>query len=249
MATRYGTSYGETLRGTEFADFLYGRGGNDFLYGYGGDDRLDGGAGVDVMRGGLGNDTYIVDDQSDQVIEAIGQGSDTILTTTHFSLWDGVSVERLATTNSAGTAPIDLIGNEFANRIEGNAARNALEGKGGSDTLLGFAGDDVLIGGAGSDRLTGGIGHDTFVFTDLSRDTITDFVSGTDNIDLGWLINTGFRFIGSAAFSGAAGQGRFANGLFQLDLNGDRLADLTIAISGQVAATDFSFCASGYWDY
>ena len=249
MATRYGTNIGETLLGTEFSDFLYGRGGNDFLYGYGGNDRLDGGAGEDVMHGGSGNDSYIVDNQSDQVVESAGQGSDTIRTSTHYALWAGSSIELLKTTNAAGTAPITLIGNEFDNRIKGNAGDNVLEGKDGADKLSGFAGNDVLIGGAGKDQLTGGIGIDAFVFTDLSRDTITDFVSGTDIIDLGWLINTGFQFIGGAAFSGAAGQGRYADGLFQLDLNGDRSADLTLTILGQVAASDFSFAARGYWDY
>lgn len=62
-----------------------------------------------------------------------------------------------------------------------------------------------------------------------------------------------FRFIGSSAFSGQAGQGRLANGLFQLDLNGDRVADLTVAVSGTLVVSDFTFGGSNgggwMWDY
>lgn len=62
----------------------------------------------------------------------------------------------------------------------------SLTGTAGRDTLVGTPGDDVITGLAGADRLTGGEGRDTFVYTSLrdGSDTITDFVPGTDRIDL-----------------------------------------------------------------
>jgi Ca2+-binding RTX toxin-like protein len=253
MAIIRGTSARQTLKGTPFADSIYGMGGDDFLYGYGGNDKLDGGTGIDIMTGGTGNDTYYVDNQQDEVIELAGQGTDTIRTSTHYQLWWNSSVELLATANPLGTGPLALVGNDWNNRIEGNAGSNYIRGGAGADTLLGFGGDDVIIGDQGTDTLFGGAGRDTFVFTDTdhSRDTITDFVSGTDKIDLGWWVTEmrgAFHFIGSAAFDHHAGAARYAGGAFQLDANGDGLADLTITM-GAVHAGDFTFGGAGYWDY
>jgi Ca2+-binding RTX toxin-like protein len=253
MAIIHGTSAGQTLKGGSLADTIYGLGGDDFLYGYGGNDILDGGTGIDTMAGGTGNDTYYVDNQEDRVIELAGQGTDTIRTSTHYQLWWDSNVELLTTSNPLGTDPLFLGGNDGNNRIEGNAGANYIRGEGGADVLLGGGGNDVLNGGPGSDRLTGGSGKDVFVFSDLSQDTITDFVSGVDKIDLGWWGaamggTSSFRFIGSAAFSHHNGQARYADGHFQLDMNGDGIADLTIAM-GAVHAGDFVFAAYGYWDY
>lgn len=62
----------------------------------------------------------------------------------------------------------------------------SLTGTAGRDTLVGTPGDDVITGLSGADRLTGGNGRDTFAYTSLrdGSDTITDFVPGTDRIDL-----------------------------------------------------------------
>jgi Ca2+-binding RTX toxin-like protein len=253
MATINGTAYADVLKGTIYGDFLYGGGGNDVLYGYAGNDRIDGGTGADSMYGGAGNDTYIVDNLSDLIFESSAQGTDRVLTS--ISYWLGPNVERLATTNPLGTAPLELEGNDLANAITGNAGDNYIRGGAGADFLSGLGGNDTLIGDSGIDRLTGGAGSDTFVFTDTdqSRDTITDFVSGTDKIDLGWWVTemggATFHFIGGSGFTHHAGEGRYADGLFQLDANGDGLADLTIHIAGQVAAGDFTLSAVGYWDY
>ncbi len=185
-------------------------------------------------------------------LNSAGQGTDTIRTSTHYALDYGSSIERLEVANPLSTNWLDLIGNELNNTIVGNNGRNSINGGPGADTLIGGGGNDVLRGDAGNDRLTGGTGMDTFVFSETqSRDTITDFASGTDVIDLGWFLGPSqFHFIGSAAFSGQAGQGRFSNDLFQLDLNGDRIADFSITIlGGQVHAGDFDFSAHGAWDY
>ena len=249
MAIIHGTSAGQTLKGGALADTIYGLGGNDFLYGYGGNDILDGGSGIDTMAGGSGNDIYYVDNQEDRVIELAGQGTDTIRTSTSYQLWWDSSVELLTTTNPLGTAPLFLGGNDSNNRIEGNAGANFINGEGGADVLLGGGGNDVLNGGAGADRLTGGSGKDVFVFPDTSRDTITDFQHGVDKIDLGWWVGSNFHFLGAGAFQHHAGDARYSNGVFQLDVNGDGQADLSIALTGTLTASDFVFAAYGYWDY
>lgn len=74
-----------------------------------------------------------------------------------------------------------LVGLNLVKRIDGGAGR---------DALVGTAGDDVLTGGFGADTLTGGLGRDTFVYTDMrdAADTVTDFVPGSDRIDLSALL-------------------------------------------------------------
>jgi Ca2+-binding RTX toxin-like protein len=83
--------------------------------------------------------------------------------------------------------------------------------------------NDRIIGGAGHDTLTGGPGNDTFVFNSPSEaiDTITDFDSGTDKIEIsvagfgyGLVANTAATVI-NAASAGAATGG--ATGYFTLD--------------------------------
>lgn len=250
MATFYGNSYANTLKGTAYADILYGYAGNDVLYGYGGNDTLDGGTGADKMYGGAGNDIYIVDSASDYVYEAFSSGIDTVRTSLGYYVLPA-QVENLSTTNALGTAPVILAGNARNNTITGNNGANVIHGDGGADTIFGGGGDDMLGGNDGADRLTGGAGRDLFMFELLgARDTITDFATGIDKIDMTYFVTQSqFRFIGTTSFTGRAGEARFSNGLFQLDVNGDRVSDLDVTILGQVRAGDFNWTALGPWDY
>jgi Ca2+-binding RTX toxin-like protein len=51
--------------------------------------------------------------------------------------------------------------------------------------ISGTAGSQVIEGGTSNDALIGGAGGDTFRFlADFGQDTIYDFVSGTDKLDL-----------------------------------------------------------------
>jgi serralysin len=76
-------------------------------------------------------------------------------------------------------------GDAAANTLTGEGA-DTLYGLGGDDLLSAGAGDDALIGGTGNDTLTGGSGKDVFVIDSygFDRDVITDFVIGTDRLDL-----------------------------------------------------------------
>jgi hypothetical protein len=84
----------------------------------------------------------------------------------------------------------------------------ALQGTAGRDTLTGTAGDDRITGGDSSDVLTGGAGADVFVYTGTrdAQDRITDFVPGTDRIDLAALL----------ASIGRSGASAIADGVVKL---------------------------------
>ena len=63
---------------------------------------------------------------------------------------------------------------------------STIVGTGGDDFVVGGPETDVLTGGLGNDTLTGGAGADTFVFNAPAEgvDTIADFVSGTDILQI-----------------------------------------------------------------
>jgi Ca2+-binding RTX toxin-like protein len=236
---------GLTLTGNDLANTITGGSGDDTLDGGDGNDVLRGGAGDDDMDGGAGNDIYYVDSGADMVVETSGRGTDTVHTTISLAL--GQHVENLIADSDGGLV---LRGNSRGNDIAGGGGNDYLTGGGGGDTLDGEAGRDVLIGGGGNDR---------FVFDALSdsaaggtRDVIKDFAAGADKIDLtlidaskGAAGDQAFRFIGSAAFSGTAGELQAtalgANTLVSADVDGNGKADFQILLSGSVAlqATDF----------
>ncbi len=133
-----------------------------------------------------------------------------------------------------------LRGGADSDSLYGGTGNDRLYGGTEDDTLLGGDMNDLLQGGTGRDRLTGGAGRDVFVFasaaeagTGTTRDTITDFTSGTDRIDLSKLA-AGQTFIDQAAFSRVAGEIRYdeKRGILMGDLNGDRIADWQIDLAG-----------------
>ena len=69
----------------------------------------------------------------------------------------------MRTTNDAGTAAINLTGNEIANTITGNAGANILDGGGGADSLNGLGGNDVYFVNDAADLVIEGLsgGYDT----------------------------------------------------------------------------------------
>lgn len=133
-----------------------------------------------------------------------------------------------------------------ADSMQGGDGNETLVGGDGNDTLNGGAGGDWLYGQLGTDSLTGGAAGDVFVFDDLSemglgvaRDVITDFVHGQDIIRL-TLVDAnvdavgdqGFTFIGSAGFSGAAGEVRYSGGVLQGNVDAGVTVDFEIRILG-----------------
>ncbi|ODN71073.1 Poly(beta-D-mannuronate) C5 epimerase 2 [Methylobrevis pamukkalensis] len=174
-----------------------GNGKANTLIGNSGNNVLDGGVAADTMEGKDGNDTYIVDNIGDVVIEADGEGNDTINSSVSYSLV-GRFVETLVLT--------------------GGGAKDGT-GNGRSNTLVGNAGVNVLDGGGAADILEGNGGNDTFRFSSAlginNIDTISDFNVAADTIELDDAI---FSAIGL----GALAAGRFVIGAAAGDAN-DRI--------------------------
>lgn len=155
------TSGNDSLTGTAGNDLLAALAGNDTIQGGAGDDTLDGGAGGDSLAGGTGNDRYRVDSLVDTVVEAPGEGTDTIETTVTLPSL-AANVENLVL---AGSGHIGANGNALANLLTGNAGNNAFNGGLGSDTVsyaaarvpvtVSLAITGAQATGAGSDTLTG----------------------------------------------------------------------------------------------
>ena len=155
-----GSDDADVIDGFEGNDTLDGRGGADLIHGGAGNDRLVGGGdlSIDTLAGGAGNDTYVVNsgetlDQAtldiigaDLVIEATGEGVDSVLVTGSYLLRADAEIEFLSVLDPAGTSGAYLYGNRFAQTITGSAGANEIaDGAGAADTLIGLGGDDIYF--------------------------------------------------------------------------------------------------------
>ncbi len=172
-----------------------GGAGNDGLFG--GQDASD----LTVASGGSGND-YFQEGPGTDTFDG-GAGVDTVTyqsatSAVHVSLATiGPQITGDGTDTLTGIEKV--VGSNFSDTLVAGAGGSALNGAGGNDVLIGGPGADVLNGASGNDRLTGGAGpdlmtglsgSDVFAFVAMSDsahdapDTITDFTSGVDKIDL-----------------------------------------------------------------
>lgn len=210
-----GGSGADTLRGNGGANTLDGGAGDDVLTGRGGADTLTGGTGADTFVFAVGDSTaaardVITDFQSGvdrldlsgtnattlrlvqvgDVTRVVSQGS-----TGAETQIDVRGVIKLSDIGLGGAIVSgDFLGTDGPDVLVGSAGNDQLFGFGSADRLDGGAGDDLLFGDAGADTLTGGAGADRFAYRAVSdsnatdgSDTITDFVSGTDKLDLTYL--------------------------------------------------------------
>jgi Ca2+-binding RTX toxin-like protein len=127
------------------------------------------------MSGGAGNDSYVVDDVGDVLLDSAGV--DTVFTSLTFTL--AASFENLTLT---GGGAVNGTGNGSANHLIGNNAANSLAGGGGNDLLEGLNGNDTLTGGAGADTMIGGIGADRYVVDNAGDVVIENPGEGADII-------------------------------------------------------------------
>ena len=261
-----GLAGGDVIDGMAGDDVIYGGDGQDVLYGGKGDDILDLGAGeAESALGGLGNDVYRVYEESDAIFENADEGIDEVWILANYQLPD--NVENALVRGGF----LDVYGNELANVIRGSTSADSLFGLDGNDTLLGESGHDTIEGGEGNDLIRGMIGEDLvyggggadrFEFREGEVrvrgggiDRIGDFSRAEG--DRIWLnridaiaggADDSFTFIGDAAFTGTAGQLRYARlggasatTRIYGDTNGDRVADFQIELDGDkiLLAADF----------
>ncbi|HEY8358365.1 MAG TPA: M10 family metallopeptidase C-terminal domain-containing protein, partial [Ramlibacter sp.] len=189
------------LAGNQLANQLTGNAGRNIL---------NGRAGADILAGGLGNDTYHIDDAGDNIrgeSSLAAGGIDTVISNIDWSASRDY-VEYLVA--AAGTAGIDLTGNQLANVLTGNAGRNVLTGADGADTL---------DGGGGADTLRGGAGNDTYVLDHLGDD-----ISGESSA-AGGGIDTVITTVDYAASRDYVEHLRAATGTASVDLSGNQLAN------------------------
>jgi serralysin len=175
-------------------------------------------------------------------------------------IWDGDGNDTLDVSGYQSNQVINLKAGAFSDigGLKGNVSiargctiENAIGGS-GHDTLIGNDVDNRLTGGAGADQLRGGGGADTFIYNHASDsspsqpDTIMDFTSGTDKIDVSGAMkraNTPALSF-TQAFSGKAGETllmyneKTGQGSVSIDLTGDGRADLLIKTHGQVKPED-----------
>jgi len=233
------SSLNDVLYGFAGNDVINGRSGNDFLFGHSGNDTLVGGAGRDRLDGGTGTDRASYANATAGVTASLANAS---INTGDAKGDVYVSIERLT-------------GSSHADKLTGNGGTNLLIGGSGNDVLNGGSGNDTIYGGGGADDLTGGAGADTFVFkaradttvSTTGRDTIFDFSgTGGDRIDLSDIDanasasgNQAFTYLGTAAFTGKAGELRTVKQASDTyvygDTNGDKTADFAVHLDDAIS--------------
>ncbi len=147
---------------------IAGTAGADELIGTPDDDTINGRGGADVMTGLAGNDTYIVDDEADQVVEQAFEGTDTVRVFGWYQLPANVNNLIVAGSQDGGGQ-----GNALANRLIGNSGSNTLNGGPGNDTLTGRGGPDAFH-------------FHSPLNVDTNVDRLTDFNVLEDSLVLWW---------------------------------------------------------------
>jgi Ca2+-binding RTX toxin-like protein len=200
-----------------------------------------------TVRGGSGFDT--VRASSDwtmstdvERLELVGSASIDGSGTTSNDVIVGNAAENYLKGNSGNDDLTGLGGNDRLSgssgddKLDGGAGDDSVSGSSGLDNLFGGAGADVLTGGGDVDVLTGGDGDDIFRFCSVSSsragkaDTVTDFISGHDVIDL-QQIDANTVLSGEQAFEwNGSGAGRLVliGGVLSGDVDGDGRFDIQI---------------------
>ncbi|MEM7508221.1 MAG: calcium-binding protein [Pseudomonadota bacterium] len=258
-----GQDTSDHIRGHGGVDRIFGLTGEDMIEGFQGDDKLSGGEDNDTLLGGLGNDTLMGGEGADML-----DGESGMDYASYDDAGARVRMDLAGLVSSLGDAVGDqlisienLIGSRFNDDIRGDSGDNILMGgnsgdrifgRSGDDTLFGELGVDKLYGNRGADVMFGGDGNDRFIYFGVDdsgvgagqRDVIGDWEDG-DRIEISRLDadttrggNQVFDFIGTAQFSGAAGELRHVRQavndltLVQADTDGDGQSDFQIELTG-----------------
>lgn len=152
----------------------------------------------------------------------------------------------------------DLDGGDGNDTLFGGDNADRLDGEANDDWLFGGIGNDSLWGGSGIDVMYGGADADLFIFENVGEatlgapDRIADFGFGNDRISFKDIDTNpyvsgdqAFAFIGTADFSGAAGEIRYVfigNSTYvAANVDGGAYPEMVIQLDGvhDLAASDF----------
>lgn len=258
----HGDAGNDHLIGGNGDDQLYDSAGADVMIGGAGDDfyQVDNAGDVVTENAGEGADevnvflgSYTLPDN----VEIASAGN--AITLTGNALANFLYGSAYGDTLSGLDGNDEVQGRAGSDSISGGTGDDALYGGIGNDTISGGDGDDYINGNSGADQLTGGTGHDVFRFqmADFNEpnlfDLILDFHSsqgptrGADDdtldlqlIDANSLVagDQAFNYVGTAAFTGTAGELRAdvtnsSRGLsYHLygDMDGDGVADFQVTV-------------------
>ena len=261
-ATIFGSAYSDIwLWGSNGADLILGGEGEDQIWGLAGADALGGGLHADTFHyvsaadsnaSGFDNlfdfetgvdrielrDLYATsfsivrtDDGSSFLFAETASG--VFMTSAAGRVINGSDI-IINTIYDALPFGVYMVGSSLGESLIGSAQKDSIHGGGGNDTIIGGRGGDVLFGGAGADRFVVQATADSTV---AAADTIFDFVSGQDVLDLS-AVRTGA--------SDAFGIAYFNSGSFVfVDLGGNGSNDLLIQLANTtLVASDIRWTAS-----
>ena len=242
----------ETLSVSGTADFsgvvftgvtsIVGSAGADTITGSAGDDLIVLSTGADTYNGGTGNDTLSISGVVDlngytisNIDTLLGSADADTVTLKANSAIGFTAITGVDTLMVSGTANFSTVTLTGVTSIVGSAD---------ADTITGSAGDDSIVGGNGIDTLTGGLGADTFDLSALiataNRDVITDFLAGTDKLNIQDLVVNFAADAAAVTALNVAGPAAYAyqadTGALYYDANGDFSAGKEL-IASLTAAT------------
>jgi len=267
-----GTTADNILAGIAGNEVIYALDGNDTISGSTGVDILDGGVGTDTVsyaasttavNVNLGITTaqsggHAQDDTLISIENIIGSPLNDTFTGSSVAnnINGGAGIDTVSYANSTAAVNVNLAvttaqsGGFAAGDILTNIEN--LTGSTYNDTLLGNTLANIITGGTGKDTMTGGAGADVFKFSAITdsgkatgvRDIITDFVKGTDKIDLTDFAGS-FTFKGTGALGGSVAGVNYAqvsgNTIIGIDADSNGTLDMQIELTGlhTLAASDF----------
>jgi Ca2+-binding RTX toxin-like protein len=154
--------------GVSVAEFLNGDAGDDYIEGRSGlIDNLNGGDGIDTLGYASSTAPVIIDLRQSTIVPgqiAVARGGHASGDVVAFGTFENVVGSNFADKIDGSETANILVGLGGNDTLNGNNGNDTLHGGDGADTLNGGGGDDVLIGGAGADTLNGGEGNDTLSY-------------------------------------------------------------------------------------
>jgi Ca2+-binding RTX toxin-like protein len=134
--------------GGTITSWINGSASSHTVYGTSANDKITAVNTDDTLVGWTGDDTYVISNANQKIVENPGGGIDGVEAWTSYTLPANVENLTLMMGGLTGT------GNQLANRIVGSSGADILNGGGGNDWIYGGAGNDTFIYGTGSGNVT-----------------------------------------------------------------------------------------------